>query len=93
MSADSFCNGFIIASVIAGGFYYFNKDEKVSEPPQAGRYEIITRGEWKGWLLDTATGDTWEWITIVGEDNKDAGRQWQAAGYDISPNERAKLIK
>jgi hypothetical protein len=81
-------NAFLFIAILVIAAIWYN-ERNPTPPPAAeiGRYQIVTRGEWKGWLIDTATGDTWEWVTITDESGKPTGdRMWSYSLYSaVSP--------
>lgn len=69
--SDDFWGGMIIAAMIAGGIYFFTKDNVAPQVEVAvGRYQIITSKDTPPFLIDTTNGDSWRWVRIESKYSK-----------------------
>ena len=70
MSNNSNGTWILIAICALGyiGYMHFIKEEikpVVASPPSVGRYEIVKMNEARAFLIDTSTGDTWQYVHLT----------------------------
>lgn len=78
---DTFITIVVLAILGFLGYSAVNDYNERNLPRDTGRYQIVTQGDYRAFLLDTSTGQTYSWTAIIDEKGKVLNNEWR---YDYN---------
>lgn len=72
----------VVLGLIAIGltcYWHYNLPEKPKQPLPVGRYEIVRENDFRAYLIDTATGESYSWYILNNAAGQRIEEGWQHA--------------